>query len=202
MKISKLFLFSCFLVSLFIFSVPITAEIKLPALFGDHMVLQRQTDAAIWGTASPNKTVNVTTSWDNQSYSTQSDAQGYWKLKVKTPSAGGPFQITLSDGQEMKLTDVLIGEVWIGSGQSNMQMPMKGYMNQPIYGANETIAVSRNEKIRLFTVERTKTLTPQDDFVGEWKECAPENVVEFSATAYFFGRMIQNQVAWVVIRYR
>ncbi len=178
---------------LLLFSMSLSrAEITLPAIFGDDMVLQQQTDAGIWGKASPAKTVKLSTSWDNQTYSVKSDQDGMWKIMVKTPAAGGPYQITISDGKPLTLQNVLIGEVWICSGQSNMWMPMKGYFNQPVLGANEAIAVSRNDQIRLFTVERAKSLTVTSDFEGEWKACVPENVVDFSATAYYFGRMIQQ----------
>ncbi len=183
-------------ISLLIISLAIScglrAEITLPAIFGDHMVLQQQTDAAIWGKATPNTTVKVTTSWDNKTYDTQSDGNGKWKIKMKTPIAGGPYELTISDGTTLKLSNVLIGEVWVCSGQSNMQMPMKGYRNQPILGSNEAIATSRNASIRLITIERNTSLEPLEDFAGAWKECEPENVVDFSATAYFFGRMIQQ----------
>ena len=173
-------------------SFQLSAEIKLPAIFGDHMVLQQQTEAAIWGKASANKTVKVTTSWNNKSYSAKADAEGNWKVKVQTPAAGGPYSVSISDGKTLKLNNVLIGEVWICSGQSNMEMPMKGYYNQPILGGNEAIATSGNESIRLFTVKKDKSLTEKDDFEGEWNECNPGNVVDFSATGYFFGRMLQQ----------
>ncbi len=179
-------------VLLLIFFFDSKAEVKLPAIFGDNMVLQQQTDAAIWGTAAADKTVRVTTSWDKKSYSTKSDSEGNWKLKVKTPAAGGPFSISISDGKNLELNNILIGEVWICSGQSNMQMTMSGYLNQPVTGAIEEIASSRNEKIRLFTVERNKSLTELKDFKGEWFECNPASVADFSAAAYYFGKMIQH----------
>lgn len=168
------------------------AEIKLPSIFGDHMVLQQQTDAAIWGTALPNKTVEVMTSWNNKTYSTKSDNKGYWKLKVQTPEAGGPFTMTLSDGDILELKHVLIGEVWVCSGQSNMFMTLKGLKNQPVLGANKTIATSRNKNIRLFTVKRNPSYEKLNDVTGEWLECNPENVSDFSATAYYFGKMIED----------
>lgn len=167
------------------------AEIKLPAIFGDHMVLQQSTNASIWGKATPRQTVQVVTSWDNETYSTKSDKAGDWKLKVKTPKAGGPYTITISDDSSLTLNNVLIGEVWVCSGQSNMQMTMSGYRNQPILGSNEAIALSKNKSIRLFTVERDKSLEQLQDFSGSWSECTPGNVSNFSATAYFFGRMIE-----------
>ncbi len=180
-----------FLCLLFL-SINLKAEVKLPVIFGDHMVLQQQTDAAIWGTATARSKVEVITSWNNQSYSTKADSDGKWKLKVKTPEAGGPFSITISDGETLQLNNVLIGEVWVCSGQSNMQMTMNGYHNQPILGSNQAIATSTNNTIRLITIERDKSLERLDDFSGKWMECNPESVGNFSATAYFFGRMIQQ----------
>lgn len=168
------------------------AEVQLPSIFGDHMVLQQQTDAAIWGKATPEKTVKVVTSWNKKSYSTTADNKGNFKLKVATPAAGGPYTITISDGKTLTLNNVLIGEVWVCSGQSNMQMTMTGYFNQPVIGANEAIATSANNAIRLFTVERVKSLEPAADFKGAWQQCVPENVANFSAAAYFFGKMVQQ----------
>jgi len=183
---------SLLLIILIAFLFSANAEIKLPAIFCDNMVLQQQTDAAIWGTAKPKTTVKITTSWNKKTYSVVSGTDGKWKTKVATPAAGGPFVITISDGKPVTLNNVLVGEVWVCSGQSNMQMTMKGYMNQPVWGATEAIATSSNQNIRLFSVERVKSLNPNDDFTGKWLECNPENVADFSATAYFFGRMVQK----------
>ncbi len=113
-------------------------------------------------------------------------------MKLSTPSAGGPYSVTVSQGNTIIFRNVLIGEVWVCSGQSNMEMPMKGYMNQPITGSNEYIATSSNDKIRLITVPRMTSLTPVDDFKGRWMLCEPENVSQFSATAYFFGLMLNR----------
>jgi len=168
------------------------AEIKLPSIFCDNMVMQQQTEAAIWGKSTKNATVKVSTSWNNKSYSTQASANGEWKLKVATPKAGGPYEITITDGKAMKLKNVLIGEVWVCSGQSNMEMPMKGFRNQPILGSSDAVATSSNPNIRLFTVKKATSLEPLDNFTGEWKLCEPENVYEFSATAYYFGLMLHK----------
>lgn len=168
------------------------AEIKLPAIFCDNMVMQQQTDAAIWGKANKNSNVKVTTSWNNKTYNTRTSDDGIWKVKVTTPKAGGPFEITMSDGKALKLKNVLIGEVWVCSGQSNMEMPMKGYKNQPIVGSSEAIALSTNSNIRLFTVKRATSTEPLDDIVGDWKLSEPGNVADFSATAYYFGLMLNK----------
>jgi sialate O-acetylesterase len=176
----------------FLISGQLKAQVKLPAIFSDNMVLQQQTDVAIWGTATKNSTVKVITSWNKKSYSAKAGNDGKWKLKVSTPSAGGPYEVSVSEGKTVTLKNVLIGEVWVCSGQSNMEMPVKGYMNQPVIGSNEAIATSENPKIRLFTVTKATHLLPQDDFTGSWKLCEPENVSQFSATAYFFGLMLNK----------
>ena len=168
------------------------AQVKMPAVFGDNMVLQQQTEVAIWGKASANSTVSIKPSWDGKNYTAKADNSGRWKVKIKTPSAGGPYTLTVSDGKPVVLKNVMIGEVWICSGQSNMEMPMKGFRNQPVTGSNEYIATSSNNSIRLITVPHVISLIPLDDFVGSWKLCEPENVAEFSATAYFFGLMLNK----------
>ena len=185
-----------FQVQILLLAVSITtnAEIKLPAIFGSHMVLQQQTEVAVWGNAVPDQTVRVLTSWDGKSYKVQSDAVGTWKLRISTPTAGGPYTISISDGKSIVLEDILIGEVWICAGQSNMQMPMSGYYNEPVMGANKDIASSTNKSIRLFTVEHNKSIEPLENFAGKWNECIPENVVDFSAAAYYFGRMLHEQL--------
>jgi sialate O-acetylesterase len=175
------------LIVLVITSESLYGEVKLPAIFGDNMVLQQKTDAAIWGTAVNNSTVKVITSWNNKMYTIKAGSDGKWKVKVITSSAGGPYEISISDGKTLKLKNVLIGEVWVCSGQSNMEMPVKGYMNQPITGSNDAIATSSNQGIRMFTVKKAASLQPVDDYTGSWQVCEPENVGEFSATGYFFG---------------
>jgi sialate O-acetylesterase len=135
--------------------------------------------------------IKVLTSWDNIRYFSKPDAQGTWRLNVKTPKAGGPYEITISDGSILKLKDVLIGEVWLCSGQSNMAMMMKGGFNQPVLGSVETIATSSNPNIRLFTVKPALSFSPENDFTGEWMMCTPENIASFSATAFYFGKMLQ-----------
>ena len=139
-----------------------------------------------------NSSVSVTTSWNGKRYSTKTSADGNWKLKVFTPQAGGPYEILISDGKVLKLKNVLIGEVWVCSGQSNMAMPVKGYKNLPIIGSSEAIAFSSNPNIRLFSVKRATSLDPIDDFTGAWQLCEPENVANFSATAYYFGLMLNK----------
>ena len=169
------------------------AEINMPSVFGDHMVLQRNTDVAIWGKAGKNITVNLNTSWNKKVYTIRSDYDGYWKTKVTTPDAGGPFTISISDGTDtLRLEDILIGEVWVCSGQSNMAMPMRGFKNQPVNGSHKAIVVSENMDIRLFKVQTEISERPQENFEGDWKLCEPGSVNNFSATAYYFGKLLHQ----------
>lgn len=191
MKRFKSFVLVLIFLSL-IFSGTVKGEVKLPAIFGDNMVLQQKSDAAIWGTASKNGTVKVITSWNDKYYTARAGSDGKWKIKVATPSAGGPYEITISDGKTLKIRNVMIGEVWVCSGQSNMEMPVKGYFNQPVKGSNDAIVVSSNPSIRLFTVKKATSLQPSEDFSGNWQNCEPENVSEFSATGYFFGLLLNK----------
>lgn len=170
-----------------------SAKITLPTFFGDNMVLQQQTDASIWGTAKANGTVTITTSWNNKRYSAKADNRGKWKAKVSTPSAGGPYKITLSDGETLTLNNVLIGEVWLLSGQSNMEMPMKGFRDQPVLGSNDAIFNSFNDQLRLYIVPKTLKVQVQDTTKRNvWKVAEPEAVSNFSATGYYFGRILQQ----------
>jgi len=168
------------------------AEVKMPAFFSSGMVMQRNADCKLWGTAEKNKTVKVSASWSKESYKTQVSDDGKWQLTIKTPDAGGPYELTVSDGKELKIDNVMVGELWLCSGQSNMEMPMKGYKNQPVEGASDAILHSKNPNIRLFTVKRCASITPVDDVTGQWSEAAPKSVREFSATAYYFGRLLNE----------
>lgn len=176
------------------FSLHAWSAVKLPAFFSDGMVMQQQTRANLWGTATPKKQVTITTGWNQQQYTTTADAGGHWKQSVDTPAAGGPYEITFSDGQPTTLKNILIGELWLCSGQSNMEMPMKGFKNQPVDHSNMDILQSTNPNLRLFTVERASTLRPQDNVTGQWQEATPASVYEFSATAYYFGRLLQQTI--------
>lgn len=172
-------------------AVVVFAEVKPAAVFTDHMVLQQNSDAAIWGWAKANTTVKLVTSWNHRSYTVKSDEAGKWNFKVSTPAAGGPYEISISDGEVLKLKDILIGEVWFCGGQSNMEMPMKGFKGQPIIGSNEDVLRSSNDKIRLYTVPRSSITVRQDDSKPSvWKAASPESVVNFSATAYYFGQLL------------
>ena len=170
------------------------AKVTLPKIFSNGMVMQQQTDANIWGKANANATVKISTSWNKKTITVKSDSEGEWKAKVQTPQAGGPYSITFSDGEKTTLDNILVGELWICSGQSNMEMPMKGFKNQPVENAVEDILHSGDKEMRLFTVTRTSKFAPVDDVVCEWKEACPESGRDFSATAYYFGRELRSML--------
>jgi sialate O-acetylesterase len=183
----------CALVTVALFGLRAHAEIKLPAIFSDNMVLQQQSAVAVWGWAKPGSGVRVTGSWNGKSYSARSDSNGRWKVTVQTPSASHtPYTLTVSDGKSVVLKNILIGEVWICSGQSNMEMQMKGWTNQPVEGGPEAIAHSSNPDIRCFTVQKASKAAPQDDCVGSWEVASPQTVPDFTATGYFFGRFLNE----------
>ena len=172
---------------------PTFAKIKLPALVGSNMVLQRERDVNLWGEASPSKKVTVTTSWDGRKYTTQSDSDGKWLLKVSTPAAGGPYTIRISDGDPVTLENVMIGEVWVCSGQSNMQMSMTGNLGEPVDGGVEAlIEAPKYKDIRLFYTPMVTSPQPVDTCGGEWKVSSSESVAPFSAAAYFFARDLND----------
>lgn len=172
------------------------AKVKPATIFDDNMVLQQQQkNLPLWGTATPNKQVNITTSWDKRTYATTTNSEGKWKATLSTPTAGGPYAITFNDGAVTTLKNILIGEVWICSGQSNMEMPMKGFPGQALEKeTNMDVLCSANPQIRLFNVKHNTTLTPQGNVDGEWQVATPATVVNFSAVAYYFGRLLQQNL--------
>ncbi|MEP6677282.1 MAG: sialate O-acetylesterase [Ferruginibacter sp.] len=168
---------------------------KLPYFFSDNMVLQQQSNPAIWGWTKAGNTVTVTTSWNKKKYSATADANGNWKIKINTPVAGGPYEISISDGTAVILHNILIGEVWLCSGQSNMEMAMKGFKDQPVIGSNDAIVHSANNNIRLYILPRSVKSVPQDTSKNSsWKIAEPESVSNFSATAYYFGKILYEML--------
>jgi sialate O-acetylesterase len=182
-----------FLLILLLSIASLGAEIHLPSLIANNMVLQQQSSVKLWGTAKPNSKVTVVASWSSKCYFTQSDSNGDWLLSIKTPIAGGPFSIVFSDGKAKKIENVLIGEVWLCSGQSNMEMPMKGYSGQPVHGAQNTIAsADPSLPIRLCKLEKQKNIQPQSDCKLAWNENNPQSVREFSSVGYYFALQMQK----------
>lgn len=167
----------------------------LAPLFQDNVVLQQQTDVAIWGKGNPGSTIAIQTSWGKIADAVvQSD--GNWIAKVLTPKAGGPFQMTLQHEKNVTvIRNILIGEVWLCSGQSNMEMPLEGWLPA------DTIANSAGEinhalfpTIRMFSVMRAYEPAPTEMCVGSWTECSPVDVRGFSATAFYFGKILSKEL--------
>ena len=179
---------------------PANAKVQLPSVLASNMVLQQQAEVKLWGKAKENTQVNVTTSWDNQTYRTTADRQGKWLLTVNTPKAGGPYQIRFDDGESLTLDNILIGEVWFCSGQSNMEMPMRGFDRQPALNTNNIIAKAKpSTPIRIFNLDsedgrwvRQFSKIPQEDCKGRWQENTPTSVANTSAAAYYFARYLQE----------
>ncbi|MEA4887550.1 MAG: sialate O-acetylesterase [Bacteroides graminisolvens] len=186
----KLFLLVFF--CLYTFSLP--AKISLASIWQDNMVLQQNSTVIIAGYSNIAKKIWIDASWDGKKIKTECSADGHFSVMLKTPSYGGPYTISFYDGDKLTLKNILIGEVWFCSGQSNMEMPVKGFRGQPVYGSLEYI-ISAEEKrpMRLFTVKNSWSTTPMSDSIsGQWNETSTENVSNFSAVAYFFGDLLQK----------
>lgn len=180
-------------------AVAAEAKVTLPSVMSDNMVLQRDTEVNIWGKAKPGATVTVTPSWSGKSYTAKAGSDGNWLTKVATGNAGGPYSIIISDGEPTVLDNILLGEVWICGGQSNMEMQVHGFMHQPVSGGLEAILDAPNHpEMRFFTVKRAISDTPLDDCGGEWLESTPEAVADFSACGYYFGHLL-NQMLGVPV---
>jgi len=160
------------------------AAIQLPSVIGDHMVLKQNSVVALWGTEIPGTKLNIFVSWDCKTYETIVDKDGKWICWVNTPSAGGPYTIRLSGNNQVTINDVLIGEVWLSSGQSNMQFAMSKDAQ-----AEKMIPQANNSNIRLFKVGRQKSDTAADHFAegSVWEVCSSESTASFSAMSYYFA---------------
>jgi sialate O-acetylesterase len=190
----KLFNVKAILVPTLLFTViNANAKVKLPAVFGNNMVLQQQAQDKLWGWAAENSIVSIITSWNNKIYKVKADTKGNWSVMVATPAAGGPYQITFNDGSPLTLKNILIGEVWFCSGQSNMEMALHGN-SSPILNASEIILNADNPKMRLLTIRNTASLTPVNDVKGQWEECSSETARNFSAIAYQYGEILQKKL--------
>jgi len=179
----------CWLLMVFGAVVPALAEVSLPRIFSDHMVLQRDRAVTVWGWAAPGEAVTV--SFNNQKVKAKADAKGGWQVAFKPMVHGGPFAMSIQGkGNTVNYKNVLIGDVWVCSGQSNMEWTMKS-TNQ----ADQEIANSNYPRIRLFNVLKAMSYTPKGDLAGGvWTECNPQTVGDFSAVAYFFGRKIVQEI--------
>lgn len=173
------------------------AKITLPDIISDNMVLQHSTVANIWGTAAPGATVRIELSW-GKAVCTKADDNGRWKVGVTTGDASYTthsmaFYENGAKNSDITLNNILFGEVWFASGQSNMEMPLSGFDNCPVEGANETIADAGNwPGIRFATIPKTGAMTPQESVSGKWQTNSPATAQWFSATAYYFARRMNR----------
>ncbi|MCX7046599.1 MAG: sialate O-acetylesterase, partial [Candidatus Sumerlaeota bacterium] len=161
------------------------ADVKMPAIFGSKMALQRDAPIPVWGTAEPNEKVTVTIG--DQNASAQAGADGKWKATLKPLSAGGPLTMTVAGKNTLKFENVLVGEVWVCSGQSNMGFTLGG-----VKDADKEIPAANFPKIRLFSVKRVTSATPAEDVEGQWEECTSDTAKKFTAVGYLFGRDVHQ----------
>ena len=188
----RLFLLFCGIV----LTLSIQAKVRLSHLVGDNMVLQQQTETRLWGWAKPGSEVKVTTSWSRQVVKAKAGKDGAWLVKTpKTPKASyEPLTITFDDGDgQLTITGIVSGEVWVCAGQSNMEMPVKGFGQCPVEGYNQVVLDAVHSKgVRSIKVPSVMSSRPLDDAECEWRLCSYRTVGEFSATGYFFARLLSR----------
>jgi sialate O-acetylesterase len=177
---------------LFLYTAVIHAEVRLPALFADHMLVQRNLPVHVWGRASPQERVAV--EFRGETEDTTADGLGRWSLYLHPGTAGGPFVMQVRGVNRIVLEDVLVGDLWIASGQSNMEFPMAEGMNRGVNHEKEEIAAANYPRIRLLDVQPRSSDSPLDDVEirHPWSTCTPAMVAKFSAVGYFFARDIQQ----------
>lgn len=186
MHMIKRFFFSALL---FVFTLVASADVRLPAIIGDHMVLQQSTNVTLWGWCDPGEKIAVRTGWDTATYVATGTSGATWQLSLPTPKAGGPYTITIRGNNTITLNDVLVGEVWLCSGQSNMEMNMGWGLPY-----EKEAAAAMDKRIRFFHIPRTTSLHPQDDVRARWLVCTPDEMKKFSAVGYFFGKDVAEKL--------
>lgn len=181
-------------VTLVLFSATgVRAEVSLPSFFTDHMVLQRERPIHIWGQSASNEVVTV--EFNGQKASATANRLGLWSVYFSPMKAGGPFALIVRSTNTIEIKDILLGDIWIASGQSNMEMPLGGWDDAPVTGSAEALAKANYPRIRLLLVERESSYFPLSDLKksSAWKVCNPDSAKEFSAVAFFFGRDIYEK---------
>ena len=168
------------------FNVMLTAAVRLPSILGSHMVLQQNSEVNLWGWCSPTEKITIKTNWDTITYRTTGESSAKWIQKIKTPAAGGPYKITINN--TTVLEDVMIGEIWLCSGQSNMEYGGDQGLKQSL----EEAPNANNQNIRFFYIPKSTSDFPQENCEGSWKVCTPEEMKHFSAIGYFFGKNLQQ----------
>jgi sialate O-acetylesterase len=171
------------------------AKIKLPGIISSNMVLQRNASVKLWGWAAPGEKISIETSWTANKLKVVTNENGRWEINVLTTLSKSPQTIILkSTESNIKLDNILFGEVWVCSGQSNMRQPLKGYTGQPVFDGNKAIATSGNNQIRLFSISENGAETVLDTLIKykKWDKASPELTKDFSAIAYFYGKQLQE----------
>ena len=167
------------------------SDISLPKIFGDNMVLQRNKLIPVWGWADANEKIII--QFNKQLKSTVADKNGKWLIKLDVENAGGPYELVVRGKNTIKFNNVLVGEVWICSGQSNMEMPIEGWGK--INNYEQEVAAARYPEIRHIKIPNKISSLPQDDIpTGEWKICSPQTAGDFTAAGYFFARELYNNM--------
>ena len=180
-----------FLIILFLMStIEAFSNVSLPAIFSDNMVLQRNAEARIWGWAKPGEVVKISNSWNNETLQTKVGNNGTWEILLPTPDLREPQEVTITGYNTIVLKNVLLGEVWLVSGQSNMEWTAAAGIDD----AEEAIAGAENPQIRFFSVRHRTSQFPQQDLDGEWVSSTPETMKHFSAVAYFFGKKLNEEL--------
>ncbi len=179
-------------ITLLICASGLTAQIKMPAMFSDNMVLQQKIKIPVWGTAP--QSTKVTVQLLAQQKTAKANAEGKWRVNLDAMPAGGPHQLAIIGEDTITFDNVMIGEVWLCSGQSNMEMPLVSNWAK-VNNFEAEVAAANHPNLRLFIAKRAKSTKPQSEIDSEgWKVCDPGNVKNFSATAYFFGRHLQEKL--------
>ncbi|MDA3881894.1 MAG: sialate O-acetylesterase [Bacteroidales bacterium] len=171
-------------------SYSLQANISLPSVFSNHMVLQRNSEITVWGWGKPYEKISIIPSWDTVVVYTETNNQANWSATLKTPDAGGPYTITFHGFNTVVLEDVLIGEVWLCSGQSNMEWSAR----LGIDDAQEAVVEAEYPNIRFFSVVHRSATNPNYDIDGSWAACSPETMIDFSAIGYFFARSLYEEL--------
>jgi len=173
------------------------ADVKLPAVISDNMVLQQCREVPIWGWAEPGEQIKVSFSWSKKKAVAKADKDGKWMLEISPPRTGGPYKMTVrGKNNVVKIKNILVGEVWLCSGQSNMEFPVgaRERWKTGVFDFEREIAAADYPNIRLFTVKQVSEEQPQSDCVGNWQLCSPETIGDFSAVAYCFGRELHKEL--------
>lgn len=169
--------------------------LELPALFSDHLVLQRETRAPLWGRAEPGAPVELRASWDEHALLVTAGADGRWRAELATPAAGGPYELTLTSGGETRvLHDILVGEVWLAAGQSNMEWTLGPGVWDGAEGWEEAVRAADDPALRFFAVENALAPAPLDDVRARWIASDQESARSFSACAYFFAQKLRREL--------